>query len=443
MSKQGESPSEKNAERIDVIEDEEDKKAIFSPERIHIFSIDWAAFKQIRNDDIMSYFNMYGPSYVEWLGELSCNVVFEDKYSATRALQCLSQQLPSPPSVPLEEDISSGKKINNHTNNNSNEDGVEGNDDDKKNDNNSENSTKEEKTDNKKLKEKNENNGDNDNGNSNNKDGKDGHSDNNDDGNDNDNNNENTTEKRKDTGNNDDKDVESSNNVHDNNNNNKNVDTVERKDDGDHHRDNSSSNKKLKKTQPSDLGKMGWRFCLTPIRKVKDDRFGRRGTTARFLVRAASSLDILVKRPSSWPKPPPGFTTKRILGPGSDHYRNSNLKNKNKNRPSSSVYGGKNCNDRSQNEEDPLFSSYSHQKKSRGGSGNHINNSISNKKQKSNNYDSIYDGRKRRPSWKKEESFRPQKKKQRRSSNGKGEGNHNGAKESVTSLLSRGLSSSR
>ena len=36
-------------------------------------------------------------------------------------------------------------------------------------------------------------------------------------------------------------------------------------------------------------------------------------------MRPATSLDILVERPSTWPNPPPGFSTKRILGPGSDY----------------------------------------------------------------------------------------------------------------------------
>jgi hypothetical protein len=53
--------------------------------------------------------------------------------------------------------------------------------------------------------------------------------------------------------------------------------------------------------------------------QIKNDRFGRRGTTARVLMRPATSLDILVERPSSWPAPPPGFSTKHILGPGSDY----------------------------------------------------------------------------------------------------------------------------
>ena len=35
-------------------------------------------------------------------------------------------------------------------------------------------------------------------------------------------------------------------------------------------------------------------------------------------MRVASTLDVLDERPTTWPKPPPGFTTKRVLGPGSD-----------------------------------------------------------------------------------------------------------------------------
>lgn len=70
------------------------------PTKIHVFSIDWAPFKQIRTDDLMSYFRDYGPSYVEWLGELSCNVLFEDRHSAARAFRALSRELPSPPPPP-------------------------------------------------------------------------------------------------------------------------------------------------------------------------------------------------------------------------------------------------------------------------------------------------------------------------------------------------------
>lgn len=70
------------------------------PEKIHLFAIDWAAFKQLHTDDIMAHFSVFGPSYVEWLGELSCNVVFQDEFSAVRAMDALYRELPSPPPFP-------------------------------------------------------------------------------------------------------------------------------------------------------------------------------------------------------------------------------------------------------------------------------------------------------------------------------------------------------
>ena len=52
--------------------------------------------------------------------------------------------------------------------------------------------------------------------------------------------------------------------------------------------------------------------------QVSNDRYGRRGTRARVLMRMATSTDILDDRPTEWPKPPPGFTTKRVLMPWHD-----------------------------------------------------------------------------------------------------------------------------
>lgn len=156
---------------------EETENPSLVPEKIHLCSIDWAAFKQIRTDDILAYFSIYGPSYVEWLGELSCNVLFQDKFSAARALQNLSQQLPIPPpeSVAIPAD------------------------------------------------------------------------------------------------------------------------------------------------DTPDLGSMGWTLCCQPLRKIANDRFGRKGTTARILLRVAASTDILLQKPTATPPCPPGFSTKRILGPGSEN----------------------------------------------------------------------------------------------------------------------------
>lgn len=51
-----------------------------------------------------AYFKIYGPSYVEWLGDLSCNVLFEDKFSAIRAMQAMAQDIPTPPPAELNKD---------------------------------------------------------------------------------------------------------------------------------------------------------------------------------------------------------------------------------------------------------------------------------------------------------------------------------------------------
>jgi Nuclear cap-binding protein subunit 3 len=43
--------------------------------------------------DILSHFNTYGPSYVEWLNDSSCNVVFPDKFTVKRAIVQMGEAL--------------------------------------------------------------------------------------------------------------------------------------------------------------------------------------------------------------------------------------------------------------------------------------------------------------------------------------------------------------
>ena len=57
---------------------------------------------------------------------------------------------------------------------------------------------------------------------------------------------------------------------------------------------------------------------LVSTKQVSNDRYGKRGTQARVLMRLATSNDVLDDRPTEWPKPPPGFTTKRVLMPWHD-----------------------------------------------------------------------------------------------------------------------------
>lgn len=149
------------------------------PEKIHLFAIDWAAFLQIRTNDLSAHFSLYSPTHVEWLGDLSCNIHFADRFSAARALRNLSQEIPTPPPPEV---------------------------------------------------------------------------------------------------------IPDGNSAH----------------------------------VPDDLGAMGWRLGKTMLRKVADDRFGRKGTTARVLLRVATSQDTLRGSSSKRTKTPPGFSKTRVLGPGSD-----------------------------------------------------------------------------------------------------------------------------
>lgn len=217
--------------------EEDTKPPITVPNKIHLFAIDWAAFKQIRTDDIMAFFKIYGPSYVEWLGELSCNIHFGDKYSASRALEALSRPLPV--EIPLKREH--GNDANNQE---SGDDAVMN-------------------TENVEVK----------------------------------------------------------------------VEGVEQPSGEQTSGEDAMDAEKAKNVPISatNLGAMGWRMCNYPIRKIHNDRYGRRGTRSRCIVRVATSIDVLDERPTQWPKPPPGYTTKAVLGPGND-FRSHKRRNDNKRR---------------------------------------------------------------------------------------------------------------
>jgi hypothetical protein len=50
--------------------------------------------------DILAYFSDFRPSFVEWLNGLSVNVLFEDEFTAKRALDNLAESVPRAPGVP-------------------------------------------------------------------------------------------------------------------------------------------------------------------------------------------------------------------------------------------------------------------------------------------------------------------------------------------------------
>ena len=194
--------------------DESTKAATWITDKLHLSSIDWAAFKQIRNDDLIKHLESYGPiKYIEWLGDVSCNICFASKVSASRALVCLSNELPSPPPVPTNPPAPSYDETTNEE-----ESGLP----------------------------------------------------------------------------------------------------------------TDAALAPAVATLPSiDLGCMTWRFGKRPIRKASNDRHGRRGTTARYILRVATTEDVLIERPNSWPEPPGGFASDRVLGPKSD-YATANAKKNNK-----------------------------------------------------------------------------------------------------------------
>eukprot|EP01083_Nonionella_stella_P090865 253952_1 len=202
--------------------DEKDIELVLT--KIHLFAFDWAAFKQIRTDDILSFFRDYGPSYVEWLGELSCNIHFEDKYSAARAMEANSRDLPT--EIPLSTN-SKDEKIEEHNDMEENEEVLQ------------------------------------------------------------------------------------------------------------------TKNEEAQPISQTNLGAMGWRLLNYPIRKIQSDRYGKRGTRSRCLLRIATSADVLEERPTTWPKPPPGFTTKRVLGPGSDFKKARRGGGKRRRRTSGGEYEGR------------------------------------------------------------------------------------------------------
>ncbi|EGZ07648.1 hypothetical protein PHYSODRAFT_348259 [Phytophthora sojae] len=82
-------------ERCDVkAPDVEGQPVAFRNDALHMYSLD-DKFQQVRTSDVLEYFVGYGPAYVEWLNDSSCTVVFQDNFTASRALIALGKEIPS------------------------------------------------------------------------------------------------------------------------------------------------------------------------------------------------------------------------------------------------------------------------------------------------------------------------------------------------------------
>ncbi|KAL3669180.1 hypothetical protein V7S43_005564 [Phytophthora oleae] len=71
----------------------EGQPVVSRTDALHMYSLD-DKFQQVRTSDVMDYFVGYGPAYVEWFNDSSCTIVFQDNFTAARALVALSKEVP-------------------------------------------------------------------------------------------------------------------------------------------------------------------------------------------------------------------------------------------------------------------------------------------------------------------------------------------------------------
>ena len=65
------------------------------PEAIHLYGVDCMS-----TSECLAYFGDYGPTFVEWIDDSSCNILFEDEFTAKRALIGRGKPLPPDNSAP-------------------------------------------------------------------------------------------------------------------------------------------------------------------------------------------------------------------------------------------------------------------------------------------------------------------------------------------------------
>ena len=81
----------------DVLEERKEHGADIPrrPEAIHLYGVDCMS-----TSECLSYFGDYGPTFVEWIDDSSCNVLFEDEFTTKRALIGRGKPLPPDNSAP-------------------------------------------------------------------------------------------------------------------------------------------------------------------------------------------------------------------------------------------------------------------------------------------------------------------------------------------------------
>ena len=60
------------------------------PEALHVYGVDL-----IGSADLLRFFQLYGPTFVEWIDDSSCNVLFADEFAVKRVLVQLGEALPA------------------------------------------------------------------------------------------------------------------------------------------------------------------------------------------------------------------------------------------------------------------------------------------------------------------------------------------------------------
>ena len=81
----------------DVLEDRKEHGSDIPrrPEAIHLYGVDCMS-----TSECLAYFGDYGPTFVEWIDDSSCNVLFEDEFTTKRALIGHGKPLPPDNSAP-------------------------------------------------------------------------------------------------------------------------------------------------------------------------------------------------------------------------------------------------------------------------------------------------------------------------------------------------------